>query len=106
MILFNIAKEICLFTIITQHFLPCGLNTWTLHAYVTGDMLGGIQKIHKISQRDQFLMKLRPEFENVPSNLMSWQPSPSLETCLNDILWEERQVTQAHLTHQSSGGGL
>lgn len=51
-------------------------------------------------------MKLCPEVENVPSNLMSRQPSPSLETCLNDILWEERQVTQAHLTHQSSGGPI
>lgn len=31
--------------------------------YVTGDTLSRIQEIHKISRRDQFLMKLRPKFE-------------------------------------------
>lgn len=30
------------------------------YAFVTGDTSAGIQKIQNISQRDQFLMKLRP----------------------------------------------
>lgn len=52
-------------------------------------------------------MKLCPEFENVQSNLMSRQPSPSLETCLNDILQEEqRQLTQTHLTQHTPNGPI
>ena len=76
-------------------------------AFVTGDNLTGLQKFHKINQRDQFLMKLRPEFDTIRSNLMSRQPTPSLETSLNEVLREEqRQVTQTHLTKQTSNGAL
>ena len=77
------------------------------YASVTGDNLTGLQEFHKISQRDQFLMKLPPEFETVRSNLMSRQPCPSLETCLNEILRKEQQeVTQTHLSKQTSNGTL
>lgn len=55
-----------------------------------------VQDIHKTSQRDQLLMKLRLEFEPVRSNLMSRVPSPSIETCLSELLHEEQQIaTQA-----------
>ena len=59
------------------------------YATITKDTLSGVQEVHKITQRDQFLMKLRLEFENVRSNLMSCHPSPSLDTCLTEVLREE-----------------
>lgn len=90
-----------------QDYYPGFLALWTkftdtTYAYVTRDALSGIKEIHQISQRDQFLMILRPEFKTVESNLMGRHPSPSLETCLNDVLWEE----QRQLTHQTSTGPI
>ena len=38
-----------------------------------------VQDIHSTSRRHQFLIKLRSEFEQVRSNLMSRVPSPSIE---------------------------
>ncbi|KAH0696313.1 hypothetical protein KY290_013671 [Solanum tuberosum] len=40
---------------------------------------GVIQAVHEQSKRDQFLMKLCSDFENVRSNLMNRDPSPSLD---------------------------
>lgn len=40
--------------------------------------------------RDQFLMKLSNEFENVWANLMSRKPIPSLDECLGELLQEEQ----------------
>ena len=75
------------------------------YATLTGETLSGIQEVHKITQRDQFLMKLRPEFETMRSNLMNRHPSPSLETCLNEVLREEQRIfTQHQLSQQSSNG--
>ena len=34
-------------------------------------------------------MKLRQEFENIRSKLMSRVPSPSIEACLSELLHEE-----------------
>lgn len=56
---------------------------------------------------DQILMNLYPKFENVRSNLIGRQPSPFLETSLNEILHkEQRQGTQIQLTHQTSNGPI
>ena len=93
-----------------QEYYSGFLVLWTeymdiAYATLTGDTLFGVQEVHNITQRDQFLMKLRPEFENVRSNLMSRHPSPSLDTCLNEVLREEQRiVTQHHLSQQSSTG--
>lgn len=95
-----------------QDYYPGFLALWTkftdtTYAYVTRDALSGIKEIHQISQRDQFLMILRPDFKTVESNLMGRHPSPSLETWFNVVLWEEqRQLTQTRLTHQTSTGPI
>lgn len=47
-------------------------------------------------------MKLRPEFKNVHSNLMSLVPSLSLDIYLSELLREEqRLVTQATLAQKA-----
>ena len=95
---------------VVQEYYFGFLVLWTeytdiAYATTTGDTLSGVQEVHKITQRDQFLMKLQPEFENVHSNLMSRHPSPSLETCLNEVLCEEQRIlTQHQLSQQSSTG--
>ncbi|KAJ0103258.1 hypothetical protein Patl1_03682 [Pistacia atlantica] len=43
-----------------------------------------LQMVHSKSQRDQFLMKLRPEFESARAGLINCTPVPSLEVCLED----------------------
>lgn len=95
-----------------QEFLSGFMSLWMeytdiVYAGISSDTLSGIQTIHQTSQRDQFLMKPRPEFENVRSNLMSRIPSPPLATCLNELLREEqRQLTQVALMQSSPGGPL
>ncbi|GAV83951.1 hypothetical protein CFOL_v3_27396 [Cephalotus follicularis] len=64
-----------------------------------------IQWIHATSQKHQFLMKLRREFEYVRSSLLNRSPVPSLSTCLNDVLREgQRLRTQPLLDNQSRSG--
>ena len=66
--------------------------------------LSEIQKLQATSHKDQFLMKLRSEYEIIQSNLMSRVPAPSLNECLNELLREEQsQLTQHALKQQSSG---
>ena len=60
-------------------------------ANITSDILTGMQGIYKVSQRDQFLVKLRPGYETVCFNLMGRTPSPSLAICLNELLREEKR---------------
>ncbi|XP_068641875.1 uncharacterized protein [Aristolochia californica] len=55
--------------------------------------LSVVQAVHDTSKRDQFLMKLRPEFEIAQSHLMNRHPVPSLDTCLSELLWEEQRFT-------------
>jgi hypothetical protein len=77
---------------------------------VTADVpvaaLSTIQTLHATTQRDQFLMKLRPEFESVRSSLLNRSPVPSLDVCFGELLREEQRLsTQAILeqSHDSSG---
>ncbi|XP_068655783.1 uncharacterized protein [Aristolochia californica] len=63
--------------------------------------LSTVQAIHKTSKRDQFLMKLRPEFEIARSHLMNRHPMPSLDACLSEFLREEQHLaTQARMEHR------
>ncbi|GAV82774.1 UBN2_3 domain-containing protein [Cephalotus follicularis] len=64
-----------------------------------------IQRIHETSQKHQFLMKLRREFEYVKSSLLNRSPVPTLSVCLNDVLREEHRLrTQQTMdTHSRSG---
>ncbi|RVW62809.1 hypothetical protein CK203_058922 [Vitis vinifera] len=57
--------------------------------------------------RDQFLIKLRPDFEIAQSNLMNRHPVPSLDVCLNELLREEQRiVTQATMEHRANVSAL
>lgn len=63
--------------------------------------LAAVQTVHEQSKRDQFLMKLRPEYEAIRSNLMNRDPSPSLDVCFGELLREEQCLkTQATIQHQ------
>lgn len=79
----------------------------TKYVSVSEAVLSEIKALHETSHRDQFLMKLRPEYENVRPNLIRRVPSPSLNDYLNELLCEEqRRLTQMALTQQASGGPL
>ncbi|KAH0983227.1 hypothetical protein GBA52_010404 [Prunus armeniaca] len=72
-------------------------NLWAeytdiVYADLPSEGLSSVQSIHETTQRDQFLMKLRPEFEGTRSNLMNRESVPSLDTCLNDLLREEQRL--------------
>ncbi|KAH0688728.1 hypothetical protein KY289_016086 [Solanum tuberosum] len=75
-------------------------NLWAeftdiVYAKIPTESLSVIQAVHEQSKRDQFLMKLRSDFESVRSNLMNRDLSPSLDVCFRELLREEqRLVTQ------------
>ena len=65
--------------------------------------LSVVREVHATSKRDQFLMKLRLEFEIARSNLMNRHPVPSLDACLSELLHEEQRiVTQATIEHRAT----
>nr|XP_034900647.1 uncharacterized protein LOC118038409 [Populus alba] len=78
-------------------------NLWAeytdiIYAQIPVESLSVIQKVHEQSKRDQFLMKLRSEFEITRSNLMSRAPLPSLDVCFGELLREEQRIlTQSTL---------
>ena len=74
-----------------QNYYSHRVRLWTDYTEIIYSILPDasitvVQDIHSTSQRDQFLMKLRYEFEQVRLNLMSWVPSPSIDTCLSELL--------------------
>ncbi|KAJ0076088.1 hypothetical protein Patl1_34260 [Pistacia atlantica] len=72
---------------------------YEIASYTQGD-LSMVQEIHAQSKQDQFLMKLRPEFEATCSNLMNRNPMPSLDVCFGELLREEQRLTtQATYQH-------
>ncbi|KAJ8766133.1 hypothetical protein K2173_021650 [Erythroxylum novogranatense] len=79
------------------------LNLWSeysgiIYAKVPKEILGSLQDVHEVSMRDQFLMKLRPEFEVARAGLLNRAPVPSLDLCLRELLREEQRLaTQATL---------
>jgi hypothetical protein len=67
-----------------------------VYAKVSVGSLSAVQVVHEQSKRDQFLMKLYPEFEVTRLNLMNQDLSPSLDVCFGELLREEqRLLTQA-----------
>ncbi|KAG6468900.1 hypothetical protein ZIOFF_073595 [Zingiber officinale] len=60
---------------------------------VPKEALASLQAIHEDSRRDQFLMKLRPEFEVARAGLLNRNPVPSLDICLGELLREEQRMT-------------
>ena len=63
-----------------------------VYANVPTTSLFVVQEVHATSKRDQFLMKLRPDFEIARSNLMNHHLVPSLDACLSELLREEQRI--------------
>jgi hypothetical protein len=61
-----------------------------VHSQVPKEAIVALQAVHSESQRDQFLMKLRPKFESACPGLINRTPVPSLEVCLGELLREEQ----------------
>jgi len=59
-----------------------------------------VQNVHDTTKRNQFLMKLRYDFEGIQTNLMNQAIIPSLDECLNELLREERLLTQTNMEQQ------
>jgi len=90
-----------------QEFYSGFLNLWTehsaiIHADVPKASLAAVQEVYDTSSRDQFLMKLRPEFEVVRGALLNRNPVPSLDSCVGELLREEqRLLTQGTMSHDT-----
>ncbi|CAJ2652553.1 unnamed protein product [Trifolium pratense] len=90
-----------------QEYYSGFLNLWTehsaiIHAKVPKSSLAVVQEVYNTSRRDQFLMKLRPEFEVVRGALLNRNPVPSLDTCVGELLREEQRLaTQEIMSHDS-----
>ena len=65
--------------------------------------LSTIQTIHATTRRDQFLMKLRPEYESVRSSLLNRSPVPSLDICFGELLRKEQCLSTQAILEQSHG---
>ena len=69
-----------------------------IYAQIPVESLSVIQKVHEQSKGDQFLMKLRSEFEITCSNLMNRAPLTPLDVCFGELLQEEQRIlTQSNL---------
>jgi hypothetical protein len=80
-----------------EQFYPGFINLWNdysglVHSQVSKEALAALQAVHSESQRDQFLMKLRLEFESARAGLINCTPVPSLEVCLGELLREEQHL--------------
>ena len=63
-----------------------------------------VRQVHKISQRDQFLMKLKSEYESVRASLMNRDPVPSLDVCFGELLREEQRLHTHNTMEQAKVG--
>ena len=72
-----------------------------LHAPSTA--LSTIQNLHKTSQRDQFLMKLRQKYESVRSSLLNGSLVPSIDICFGELFHEEQRLSTQAILEQSRG---
>ncbi|KAJ0047028.1 hypothetical protein Pint_06707 [Pistacia integerrima] len=84
------------------------ITSWLLSSIETHMVpkaaLSALQTVHSESQRDQFLMKLRPEFESARAGLINRTPIPSLEVCLGELLREEQRLASQLGLDQDAGG--
>ncbi|XP_038982157.1 uncharacterized protein LOC120110650 [Phoenix dactylifera] len=70
-----------------QEYYSGFLNLWTeysglIQAKVPAEGLAVVHQVHAASQKDQFLMRLRLEFEATRSALLNREVTPSLVVCL------------------------
>ena len=90
-----------------QEFYSSFENLWNeytdiVYESVSAEGLVAVQSVHETSKRDQFLMKLRGDFEPVRSNLMNRNPVPSIDTCIGELFREEqRLMTQTFIDQKS-----
>ena len=75
--------QLCQGRMSIQEFYSSFGNFWVdytdiVYASIPPEGLIAIQSVHETSKRDQFLMKLRGEFEAIRSNLMNREPVPLL----------------------------
>nr|GMD06433.1 Retrovirus-related Pol polyprotein from transposon TNT 1-94 [Ipomoea batatas] len=73
-----------------------------VYANVPPEGLSAVQSVHETSKRDQFLMKLRGEFETIRSNLMNRQLVPSMDICVGELLREEQRLTTLAVLEQKA----
>ena len=91
-----------------EQYYSAFLNLWgeysdIIYFEIPKEALASFQKVHQVSMRDQFLMKLRPEFETARGGLLNRNPVPSLDVCVGELLREEQRLaTQSIL---SAAGG-
>nr|GMD01364.1 Retrovirus-related Pol polyprotein from transposon TNT 1-94 [Ipomoea batatas] len=90
-----------------QEFYSSFETLWTeytdiVYANVPSEGLVAVQNIHETSKRDQFLMKLRGEFETIRSNLMNRQLVPSMNICVGELLREEQRLTRLAVLEQKA----
>jgi len=93
---FQLEHDITLFkqdSLSISEFYSQFMNLWAeyteiVYADLTSKGLSYVQFVHETTKRDQFLMKLRSEFEGIRSNLMHRNPVPSLDACFY-FLWIE-----------------
>ncbi|XP_022866906.1 uncharacterized protein LOC111386677 [Olea europaea var. sylvestris] len=84
-----------------EQFYSGFINLWSeysklVQSKVPKDTLAALQMVHPESQLDQFLMKLRPEFESTRAGLINRSPVPSLNVCLGELLREEQRLASQH----------
>jgi hypothetical protein len=84
-----------------EQFYAGFLNLWSeytgiIYSKIPKESLEALYLVHAESQRDQFLMKLRPEFEAVRTSLINRSPVPTLDECLGELLWEEQRLATQH----------
>ncbi|KAL3502307.1 hypothetical protein ACH5RR_036756 [Cinchona calisaya] len=89
-------------------FYSSFMNLWAeytdiVYANLPPEGLSSVQLVHETTKKDQFLMKLRSEFESTRSSLMNREPVPSLDVCLNALFREEQRIlTQSTMEQQRS----
>ncbi|RWR80118.1 Retrovirus-related Pol polyprotein from transposon TNT 1-94 [Cinnamomum micranthum f. kanehirae] len=111
---FHLEHELSQFTqgtLSIQEYYSQFICLWTdyteiIYSSLPDASIAVVQTIHSTSQRDQFLIKLRPDFEQICSNLMSRVPSPSIDSCFRELPREECLTTQAALQQALSTGPL
>ena len=79
-----------------------GEYTNIVYESVPPEELVVVQSVHETHKHDQFLMKLRGDFEPVRSNLMNGNPVPRMDVCIRELLREEqRLVTQSFIEQKA-----
>jgi hypothetical protein len=82
------------------------VNLWSeysgiIYSNVSKEALPSLHAVHEVSKRDQFLIKLKPEFEIARARLLNRDPVPSLDVCLGELLREEQRMATQSVKGQS-----